>query len=97
MVDLELAVLQQEVSAGREEVADLRAKVYLLEKEKGAMELAMGDRWAIHKGCPHWVVEVVAQKQTKWGRLREYRHQMRSKVWGSKIPEILRTSFMDGP
>ena len=43
-VDLELAVLQQEVSAGREEVADLRAKVYLLEKEKGAMELAMGDR-----------------------------------------------------
>ena len=44
MVDLELAVLQQEVSAGREEVADLRAKVYLLEKEKGAMELAMGDR-----------------------------------------------------
>ena len=44
VVDLEMAVLQQELMAGREESADLRAKVYLLEKEKGAQELAMGDR-----------------------------------------------------
>ena len=44
VVDLEMAVLQQELMAGREECADLRAKVYLLEKEKGAQELAMGDR-----------------------------------------------------
>lgn len=43
-VDLELAVIQQELMAGREEKADLRAKVYLLEKEKASQDLAISDR-----------------------------------------------------
>ena len=43
-LDLEQAVLQQELMAGREERADLRAKVYLLEKEKANQELMLADR-----------------------------------------------------
>jgi len=38
--ELEAAVLVQELMAGREERADLRAKVYLLEKEKRLLESA---------------------------------------------------------
>lgn len=41
-----MAVMQQELAAGREECADLRAKVYLLEKEKAAQEHALGDRYS---------------------------------------------------
>merc|ERR1719458_1462378 len=36
--ELETAVLVQELMAGREERADLRAQVYLLQKEKGLLE-----------------------------------------------------------
>lgn len=43
-LDLEQAVLQQELMAGREDRADLRAKVYLLEKEKANQELMLADR-----------------------------------------------------
>ncbi len=48
-VDLELAVAQQELMAGREENADLRAKVYLLEREKAGRELALADRANLEK------------------------------------------------
>ncbi|TRY69370.1 hypothetical protein TCAL_03782 [Tigriopus californicus] len=48
-VDLEHAVLQQELMASREEKADLRAKVYLLEKEKTNMDLIMADRISIEQ------------------------------------------------
>ena len=44
-----MAVMQQELAAGREECADLRAKVYLLEKEKAAQELALGDRYSANR------------------------------------------------
>lgn len=47
--DLEHAVLQQELMASREEKADLRAKVYLLEKEKTNMDLIMADRISIEQ------------------------------------------------
>ncbi len=43
-VDIETAVTQQELMASREERADLRAKVYLLEKEKTGLDLAIADR-----------------------------------------------------
>lgn len=45
--DLEEAVSRQELLAGKEEIADLRAKVYLLEKEKSSLELSMEDRHSI--------------------------------------------------
>ena len=43
-LDLEAAVLQQELMANSEEMTDLRAKVYLLDKEKAAQELLLSDR-----------------------------------------------------
>jgi BMFP domain-containing protein YqiC len=48
-VDLEMAVVHQELMAGREENADLRAKVYLLEKEKSSQELTLSDRLSLEK------------------------------------------------
>ena len=47
--DLELAVMQQELMSSREEKADLRAKVYLLEKEKSGQDLALADRVAVEQ------------------------------------------------
>lgn len=43
-MDLEAAILQQELMASREERADLRAKVYLLEKEKASLDLHLADK-----------------------------------------------------
>ena len=48
-VDLEQAVLQQEVMAGREEVADLKAKIYLFEKEKSNLNLMLSDKAALEE------------------------------------------------
>ena len=47
--DLESAVLQQELMASRESEADLRAKVYLLEKEKANLDLMLADRVSIEQ------------------------------------------------
>ncbi|XP_022246747.1 colorectal mutant cancer protein-like isoform X2 [Limulus polyphemus] len=44
--DLENAVLMQELMAIKEEKAELKAQVYLLEKEKGALELQLSSREA---------------------------------------------------
>ncbi len=44
---LEQAVMMQELMAGKEELADLRAQVYLLEKEKVSQELRLADRTSV--------------------------------------------------
>ena len=44
--ELELAVLVQELMAMREEKADLRAQVHLLEKEKKSLELIISSQQA---------------------------------------------------
>lgn len=44
--DLEMAVLVQELMAMREEKADLRAQVYLMEKEKKSLELIISSQQA---------------------------------------------------
>ncbi|XP_076323234.1 colorectal mutant cancer protein-like isoform X2 [Tachypleus tridentatus] len=45
-LDLENAVLMQELMAVKEEKAELKAQVYLLEKEKGALELRLSSHEA---------------------------------------------------
>ncbi len=45
--DLEHAVLHQELMALKEERADLKAKVYLLEKEKESQDLRLSDRMSV--------------------------------------------------
>ncbi|XP_022253038.1 colorectal mutant cancer protein-like isoform X2 [Limulus polyphemus] len=45
-LDLENAVLMQELMAIKEEKAELKAQVYLLEKEKGALELRLSSQEA---------------------------------------------------
>ena len=47
--DLEQAVLQQELMSSREDAADLRAKVYLLEREKSSRDLMFSDRVAVEE------------------------------------------------
>lgn len=48
-MDMEAAVLQQELMAGREERADLRARIYLLEKEKSNADLMLADRVSLEQ------------------------------------------------
>ena len=43
-LEIEEAVMRQELMASREEKADLRAKVYLLEKEKTGLKMILQDR-----------------------------------------------------
>ncbi|XP_006109430.3 colorectal mutant cancer protein-like, partial [Myotis lucifugus] len=45
-LDLENAVLMQELMAMKEEMAELKAQLYLLEKEKKALELKLSTREA---------------------------------------------------
>ena len=48
-LDLETAVLHQELMGSKEEIADLRAKVYVLEKEKSGQELMLSDRVSVEQ------------------------------------------------
>ena len=37
-------MINQELMAGKEEIADLKAKVYLLDKEKAGLNMTLSDR-----------------------------------------------------
>ena len=43
-LEIEEAVMKQELMASREDMADIRAKVYLLEKEKTGLKMILQDR-----------------------------------------------------
>ena len=80
--DLESAVLQQELMASRESEADLRAKVYLLEKEKGNLDLILADRMSIEQmlrtHVQHLQEELGQAEQQRGGYLPHRQHLMGS-------------------
>ncbi|KAM4879107.1 colorectal mutant cancer protein isoform 1-T1 [Sylvia borin] len=68
-LDLENAVLMQELMAMKEEMAELKAQLYLLEKEKKAMELKLSTREAQEQAylihIEHLKSEVEEQKEQR--------------------------------
>ncbi|XP_075692743.1 colorectal mutant cancer protein isoform X3 [Rhinoderma darwinii] len=68
-LDLENAVLMQELMAMKEEMAELKAQLYLLEKEKKAMELKLSTRDAQEQAylvhIEHLKSEVEEQKEQR--------------------------------
>ncbi|XP_073200807.1 colorectal mutant cancer protein isoform X2 [Lepidochelys kempii] len=68
-LDLENAVLMQELMAMKEEMAELKAQLYLLEKEKKALELKLSTREAQEQAylvhIEHLKSEVEEQKEQK--------------------------------
>ncbi|KAJ7417684.1 Colorectal mutant cancer protein [Willisornis vidua] len=68
-LDLENAVLMQELMAMKEEMAELKARLYLLEKEKKALELKLSTREAQEQAylvhIEHLKSEVEEQKEQR--------------------------------
>ncbi|XP_062334445.1 colorectal mutant cancer protein isoform X1 [Osmerus eperlanus] len=68
-LDLENAVLMQELMAMKEEMADLKAQLYLLEKEKKAVELRLSTREAQEQAylvhIEHLKAEVEEQQEQR--------------------------------
>ncbi|OPJ72641.1 colorectal mutant cancer protein isoform A [Patagioenas fasciata monilis] len=68
-LDLENAVLMQELMAMKEEMAELKAQLYLLEKEKAALELKLSTREAQEQAylihIEHLKSEVEEQKEQR--------------------------------
>nr|XP_020021624.1 colorectal mutant cancer protein-like [Castor canadensis] len=68
-LDLENAVLMQELMAMKEEMAELKAQLYLLEKEKKALELKLSTREAQEQAylvhIEHLKSEVEEQKEQR--------------------------------
>ncbi|XP_042304727.1 colorectal mutant cancer protein isoform X1 [Sceloporus undulatus] len=68
-LDLENAVLMQELMAMKEEMAELKAQLYLLEKEKKALELKLSSREAQEQAylvhIEHLKSEVEEQKEQR--------------------------------
>ncbi|XP_060091578.1 colorectal mutant cancer protein isoform X4 [Heteronotia binoei] len=68
-LDLENAVLMQELMAMKEEMAELKAQLYLIEKEKKALELKLSSREAQEQAylvhIEHLKSEVEEQKEQK--------------------------------
>ncbi|XP_046901064.1 colorectal mutant cancer protein isoform X2 [Hypomesus transpacificus] len=79
-LDLENAVLMQELMAMKEEMADLKAQLYLLEKEKKAVELRLSTREAQEQAylvhIEHLKAEVEEQQEQR-------RHSLKSAVSGN--------------
>ncbi|KDR23021.1 hypothetical protein L798_02176, partial [Zootermopsis nevadensis] len=74
-LDLETAVLMQELMAMREDKADLRARVYLLEKERSALELKLSSQEAHQAAQQATVQHLQAQLQDVERRLRTQHQQ----------------------
>uniref|UniRef100_A0ACB8ER01 Uncharacterized protein n=1 Tax=Sphaerodactylus townsendi TaxID=933632 RepID=A0ACB8ER01_9SAUR len=68
-LDLENAVLMQELMSMKEEMAELKAQLYLLEKEKKALELKLSSREAQEQAylvhIEHLKSEVEEQKEQR--------------------------------
>ena len=80
--DLEQAVVQQELMASREERADLRARVYLLEKEKSSQELMLADRVAIEQMLRSHIQHLQEELGQVERGLGVHRHLMRNPSGG---------------
>ncbi|NWU94631.1 CRCM protein, partial [Upupa epops] len=68
-LDLENAVLMQELMAMKEEMAELKAQLYLIEKEKATLELKLSTREAQEQAylvhIEHLKIEVEEQREQK--------------------------------
>ncbi|XP_069679820.1 colorectal mutant cancer protein isoform X2 [Periplaneta americana] len=74
-LDLETAVLMQELMAMREDKAELRARVYLLEKERSALELKLSSQEAHQAAQQATVQHLQAQLQDAERRLQAQHQQ----------------------
>ncbi|PSN36345.1 Colorectal mutant cancer protein [Blattella germanica] len=74
-LDLETAVLMQELMAMREDKAELRARVYLLEKERSALELKLSSQEAHQAAQQATVQHLQSQLQDAERRLHSQHQQ----------------------
>ncbi|XP_023711663.1 colorectal mutant cancer protein isoform X4 [Cryptotermes secundus] len=74
-LDLETAVLMQELMAMREDKAELRARVYLLEKERSALELKLSSQEAHQAAQEATVQHLQVQLQDVERRLQAQHQQ----------------------
>ncbi|GFG35636.1 hypothetical protein Cfor_02558 [Coptotermes formosanus] len=74
-LDLETAVLMQELMAMREDKAELRARVYLLERERSALELKLSSQEAQQAAQQATVQHLQAQLQDVERRLQAQHQQ----------------------
>ncbi|XP_071312596.1 colorectal mutant cancer protein isoform X1 [Agelaius tricolor] len=83
-LDLENAVLMQELMAMKEEMAELKAQLYLLEKEKKALELKLSTREAQEQAylvhIEHLKSEVEEQKEQRMRSLSSTSSGSRDKL-----------------
>ncbi|XP_053557526.1 colorectal mutant cancer protein isoform X4 [Bombina bombina] len=94
-LDLENAVLMQELMAMKEEMAELKAQLYLLEKEKKALELKLSTRDAQEQAylvhIEHLKSEVEEQKEQRMRSLSSTSSSSKDKpgkdsIEGSALP-----------
>nr|XP_033784983.1 LOW QUALITY PROTEIN: colorectal mutant cancer protein [Geotrypetes seraphini] len=83
-LDLENAVLMQELMAMKEEMAELKAQLYLLEKEKKALELKLSTRDAQEQAylvhIEHLKSEVEEQKEQRMRSLSSTSSSSKDKI-----------------
>ncbi|XP_072272186.1 colorectal mutant cancer protein isoform X4 [Pyxicephalus adspersus] len=88
-LDLENAVLMQELMAMKEEMAELKAQLYLLEKEKKALELKVSTRDAQEQAylvhIEHLKSEVEEQKELRMRSLSSASSSSKDKIGKESI------------
>jgi hypothetical protein len=92
--DLEMAVLAQEMMAMREDRADLRAKVYLLEKEKQGLELGMvekGDKEILMRTKMEHLQEELLYREASQGKHKGMHLDEREAYLRERVENLLDT------
>lgn len=92
--DLEMAVLAQEMMAMREDRADLRAKVYLLEKEKQGLELGLvekGDKEILMRTKMEHLQEELLYREPSQGKHKGMHLDEREAYLRERVENLLDT------
>ena len=89
--DLEIAVLVQELMAMREEKADLRAQVHLLEKEKKALDLIISSQQAQEQALKTHIQHLQDELENQESLDSEGSFVNKSDEMKSRITELLTT------
>ncbi|XP_038076690.1 colorectal mutant cancer protein-like isoform X2 [Patiria miniata] len=98
-LDLENAVMMQEIAALKEEKAELKAQYYLLEKEKKAAELKMTSRDAQEQAYLAQIDHLKSEVQEKKGKVAVPRSPKQSGFGPHSTPSITlaELSHLDDP
>ena len=89
---LETAVLRQELMAAKEEIADLKAKVYVTDREKSGLSLTLQEKRGVETMLRTHIYHLQEQMQGKQSTESEYQSRQRIERLFETLDHVVNSS-----